>query len=116
MHPQMEILKAHLPSRKFLLEDWILFTIFFVSVILLMVQESGVHQLRLVAYLIIYKVLYIQGGCIQTCYLILLEGKGLSLIPILINKDLVGWKQHLNEPKTLADSDIAANKQYTLEN
>ena len=29
---------------------------FFVSVILLMVQESGVHQLRLVAYLNIYKV------------------------------------------------------------
>ena len=43
--------------------------IFFVSVILLMVQESGVHQLRLVAYLIIYKVLYIQGGCIQLAIL-----------------------------------------------
>ena len=86
------------------------------SVILLMVQEFGVHQLRLVVYLIIYKVLYIPGGCIQTWYLILWEGKGLSVITILINKDLVGWKQHLNEPKKLADWDIAANKQYTLEN
>ena len=30
--------------------------------ILLMVQKSGVHQLRLVAYPIIYRVLYIPGG------------------------------------------------------
>ena len=29
---------------------------------LLMVQKSGVHQLRLVVYPIIYKVLYIPGG------------------------------------------------------
>ena len=31
-------------------------------VILLMVQKSGDHQLRLVFYPIIYKVLYIPGG------------------------------------------------------
>ena len=29
-----------------------------------MVQKSGVHQLRLVVYPIIYKVLYITGGCL----------------------------------------------------
>ena len=32
------------------------------GVILLMVQKSGMHQLRLVVYTIIYKVLYIPGG------------------------------------------------------
>ena len=32
--------------------------------ILLMVQKSGVHQLRLVVYPIIYKVSYIPGGCL----------------------------------------------------
>ena len=31
---------------------------------LLMVLKSGDHQLRLVVYSIIYKVLYIQGGCL----------------------------------------------------
>ena len=34
------------------------------SNILLMVQKSGVHQLRLVVYSISYKVLYIPGGCL----------------------------------------------------
>ena len=33
-------------------------------VILLMVQKCGGHQLRLVVYPIIYKVLYISGGCL----------------------------------------------------
>ena len=32
--------------------------------ILLMVQKSGGHQLRLVVYPIIYRVLYIPGGCL----------------------------------------------------
>ena len=32
--------------------------------ILLMVQKSGEHQLRLVVYPIVYKVLYISGGCL----------------------------------------------------
>ena len=34
------------------------------TLILLMVQKSGDHQLRLVVYPIIYKVLYIPGGCL----------------------------------------------------
>ena len=34
------------------------------EVLLLMVQKSGVHQLRLVVYPTIYRVLYIPGGCL----------------------------------------------------
>ena len=34
------------------------------SSILLMVQKSGDHQLRLVVYPIFYRVLYFQGGCL----------------------------------------------------
>ena len=34
------------------------------QVIPLMVQKSGVHQLRLAVYPIIYRVLYIPGGCL----------------------------------------------------
>ena len=33
------------------------------TAILLMVQKSGVYQLRLVGFSIFYKVLYIPGGC-----------------------------------------------------
>ena len=35
-----------------------------IPLLLLVVQKSGVHQLRLVVYPIIYKVLYIPGGCL----------------------------------------------------
>ena len=44
------------------LSGWFLFPPGNPAFILLMVQKSGVHQLRLVVYPIIYRVSYIPGG------------------------------------------------------
>ena len=41
---------------------WKLEAILYILIILLMVQKSGLHQLRLVVYPIIYRVSYIPGG------------------------------------------------------
>ena len=62
-----------------------------------MVQKSGCHQLRLVAYLIIYKVLYIPGGC-------------LGLLPSTVSSQgavgFVAWQS----PSVLCEATWTGNK------